>query len=35
VGPFALDVCGGVRTGGALDDERLGAFFRAVRAASG
>ena len=35
VGPFALDVCGGVRTAGALDDVRLGAFFRAVRAASG
>jgi phosphoribosylanthranilate isomerase len=35
VGPFALDVCGGVRTAGALDDARLGAFFRAVRAASG
>jgi phosphoribosylanthranilate isomerase len=35
VGPFALDVCGGVRTAGALDDGRLGAFFRAVRAASG
>jgi phosphoribosylanthranilate isomerase len=35
VGPFALDVCGGVRTAGALDDERLAAFFRAVRAARG
>lgn len=33
VGPFALDVCGGVRTAGALDDTRLAAFFRAVRAA--
>jgi phosphoribosylanthranilate isomerase len=35
VGPFALDVCGGVRTAGALDDARLAAFFRAVRSASG
>jgi phosphoribosylanthranilate isomerase len=33
VGPFALDVCGGVRTAGALDDARLAAFFRAVWAA--
>jgi phosphoribosylanthranilate isomerase len=35
VGPFALDVCGGVRTAGALDETRLRAFFRAVAAASG
>jgi phosphoribosylanthranilate isomerase len=35
VGPFALDVCGGVRVAGALDGARLSAFFRAVRAASG
>jgi phosphoribosylanthranilate isomerase len=35
VGPFALDVCGGVRTAGALDEARLHAFFRAVRTASG
>jgi phosphoribosylanthranilate isomerase len=35
VGPFALDVCGGVRTAGALDEARLRAFFRAVRSASG
>jgi phosphoribosylanthranilate isomerase len=35
VGPFALDVCGGVRTAGALDDARLAAFFRAVWAARG
>jgi len=35
VAPFALDVCGGVRTAGALDEARLSAFFRAVRAASG
>jgi phosphoribosylanthranilate isomerase len=34
VGPFALDVCGGVRTAGSLDDARLRAFFRAVAAAS-
>jgi phosphoribosylanthranilate isomerase len=34
VGPFALDVCGGVRTAGALDEARLRAFFRAVRSAS-
>jgi phosphoribosylanthranilate isomerase len=35
VGPFALDVCGGVRTAGALDEARLRAFFRAVGSASG
>jgi phosphoribosylanthranilate isomerase len=35
VGPFALDVCGGVRTGGALDGTRLAAFFRAVASACG
>ena len=35
VGPFALDVCGGVRTAGALDEARLLAFFRAVGSASG
>jgi phosphoribosylanthranilate isomerase len=35
VGPFALDVCGGVRTAGALDGTRLAAFFRAVRSACG
>lgn len=35
VGPFALDVCGSVRTAGALDGARLAAFFRAVRSASG
>jgi len=35
VGPFALDVCGGVRTAGALDEMRLNAFFRALRSASG
>ena len=35
VGPFALDVCGGVRTAGVLDEARLRAFFRAVGSASG
>ena len=34
VGPFALDVCSGVRTGGRLDAVRLHAFFAAVRAAA-
>lgn len=32
VGPFALDVCSGVRTDGRLDAARLAAFFAAVRA---
>jgi phosphoribosylanthranilate isomerase len=32
VGPFALDVCSGVRTEGRLDAARLEAFFGAVRA---
>ncbi len=27
VGPFALDVCSGVRTNGALDEEKLARFF--------
>lgn len=31
VGPFGLDVCSGVRTGGRLDGEKLGRFFAAVR----
>ncbi|MBI4470403.1 MAG: phosphoribosylanthranilate isomerase [Acidobacteria bacterium] len=30
VGPFALDVCNGVRTEGALDETKLQAFFRAI-----
>jgi phosphoribosylanthranilate isomerase len=30
VGPFALDVCSGVRTDGWLDEEKLGAFMRAA-----
>jgi phosphoribosylanthranilate isomerase len=33
VSPFALDVCTGVRTDGRLDEEKLAAFFREVRAA--
>jgi phosphoribosylanthranilate isomerase len=32
VGPFGLDLCGGVRTGGALDPEKLGRFFAALDA---
>jgi phosphoribosylanthranilate isomerase len=30
VGPFGLDVCSGVRTGGALDESKLGAFMAAL-----
>lgn len=30
VGPFALDVCSGVRTNGKLDADKLNAFFAAV-----
>jgi phosphoribosylanthranilate isomerase len=30
VQPFGLDLCSGVRTGGELDSEKLGAFFWAV-----
>jgi phosphoribosylanthranilate isomerase len=30
VGPFGLDVCSGVRTGGRLDETKLKDFFRAV-----
>lgn len=33
VGPFGVDVCSGVRSGGALDDERLSDFMRAVESA--
>jgi len=33
VGPFALDVCSGVRTDGSLDPTKLAAFFAAVEAA--
>jgi phosphoribosylanthranilate isomerase len=35
VAPFALDVCSGVRSAGALDETRLQAFFRAIRSTSG
>jgi len=31
VGPFGLDVCSGVRTGGKLDKDKLRRFFEAVR----
>ena len=34
VEPFGLDLCTGVRTNGDLDDEKLAAFFRAVRSAA-
>jgi phosphoribosylanthranilate isomerase len=34
VGPFGLDVCSGLRTGGALDEAKLGRFFSAVAAVS-
>lgn len=30
VGPYGLDVCSGVRTDGALDERKLGAFFAAL-----
>jgi len=30
VGPFGLDVCSGVRTGGKLDERKLADFFRAI-----
>lgn len=33
VEPWGVDLCGGVRANGALDEERLGAFMTAVRAA--
>jgi phosphoribosylanthranilate isomerase len=32
VGPFGLDVCSGVRTGGRLDEAKLAAFMRAAGA---
>ena len=31
VGPFGVDVCSGVRTGGRLDEEKLAAFVEAVK----
>jgi phosphoribosylanthranilate isomerase len=34
VGPFALDVCSGVRSHGALDPQKLNLFFGALRASS-
>jgi len=34
VGPFALDVCSGVRTNGKLDADKLTRFFASVRAAA-
>ena len=33
VGPFGVDLCSGVRTGGKLDVEKLGRFFGAVQSA--
>jgi phosphoribosylanthranilate isomerase len=35
VGPFALDLCSGVRTEGRLDEIKLAHFFRNVRSAGG
>jgi phosphoribosylanthranilate isomerase len=35
VGPFALDVCSGVRTDGKLDEAKLTAFMAAAHAAAG
>jgi phosphoribosylanthranilate isomerase len=34
VGPFGLDVCSGVRTGGQLDEGKLARFFAAIENAS-
>jgi phosphoribosylanthranilate isomerase len=34
VGPFGVDVCSGVRTGGVLDETKLAAFAAAIRPAS-
>ena len=34
VGPFGLDLCSGVRTGGALDESKLTAFFASVHSAA-
>jgi phosphoribosylanthranilate isomerase len=30
VGPFGVDVCSGVRTGGKLDERKLADFFRSI-----
>jgi phosphoribosylanthranilate isomerase len=35
VGPFALDLCSGVRSDGQLDEMKLAHFFRNVRSAGG
>lgn len=35
VGPFGVDVCSGVRTGGRLDPAKLGAFLTAARGGPG
>jgi len=35
VGPFALDLCSGVRTDGRLDERKLAQFFRSVQSAGG
>jgi phosphoribosylanthranilate isomerase len=35
VGPFALDICGGVRTDGWLDEAKLSAFMHAARSLTG
>lgn len=34
VQPYAIDVCSGVRTDGKLDEEKLSAFFSAIKAAA-
>jgi len=34
VRPFGVDVCSGLRTEGKLDEEKLGAFFKAIRNAN-
>ncbi|MGE0131734.1 MAG: phosphoribosylanthranilate isomerase [Blastocatellales bacterium] len=35
VGPFGLDLCSGVRTGGKLDEGKLASFFEAVEKGAG
>ncbi len=34
VKPFGLDICSGIRTGGRLDETKLAAFFKAIRASA-
>jgi len=34
VGPFGVDICSGLRTNGALDDEKVARFFRALDTAA-